>query len=131
MTIPTEVIMRMATLGLNEAQAMAVADMLTAVEAATEAGIEVGKEKARARWRRYMDRLDVSAAEWRRRSAFILARDGLVCAYCGDVDGPFAVDHMVPLMKGGTSDLDNLCVACAACNSSKQDKLLNEWGGRL
>ena len=57
MTIPTEVIMRMATLGLSEDQAKAVADMLTAVETATattfEATIEAGKEKGRERWRKW------------------------------------------------------------------------------
>lgn len=59
MTIPTEVIMRMATLGLNEEQAKAIADMLTAVEAATaetiasgfEEKIESSREKGRQRWR--------------------------------------------------------------------------------
>lgn len=57
MTIPTEVIMRMATLGLSEEQAKAVADMLTVVESATaatfEATIEAGKEKGRERWRKW------------------------------------------------------------------------------
>lgn len=53
MTIPTEVIMRMATLGLNEAQAKAVAEMLSTVEQATAADGEAGKEKARERWRRW------------------------------------------------------------------------------
>jgi hypothetical protein len=52
-TIPTEVIMRMATLGLNEAQAKAVAEMLSTVEQATAAEGEAGKEKARERWRRW------------------------------------------------------------------------------
>lgn len=58
MTIPTEVIMRMATLGLTQEQAKAVADMLTAVETATaetyEATMEASREKARqrvAKWR--------------------------------------------------------------------------------
>lgn len=57
MSIPTEVIMKMATIGLSEEQAKAVADMLTAVENATattyEAAIEAGKEKGRDRWRKW------------------------------------------------------------------------------
>jgi hypothetical protein len=56
LTIPTEVIMRMATLGLSEEQAQAVADMLTAVEAATAATSDAGKEKARERWRKWKER---------------------------------------------------------------------------
>jgi hypothetical protein len=46
--------MKLATLGLSEAQAEAVATMLTDVEAATAAdaqkGVEKGREKARIRW---------------------------------------------------------------------------------
>ncbi len=61
MTIPTAVLLKLATLGLSEAQAEAVASMLSAVEVATkadtksesEAGIEAGREKARARWRKW------------------------------------------------------------------------------
>ena len=61
MSIPTEVIMRMATLGLSEEQAKAVADMLTTVETATaetvsasyEERIEESREKGRERWRKW------------------------------------------------------------------------------
>lgn len=61
MTIPTAVLLKLATLGLSEAQAEAVASMLSAVELATksdtksesEAGIEAGREKARARWHKW------------------------------------------------------------------------------
>ena len=60
MTIPTEVIMQMATMGLSEEQARVVADMLTAVESATaatyEAAIEEGREKGRKRWRDWKSR---------------------------------------------------------------------------
>lgn len=59
MSIPTEVIMRMATLGLNEEQARVVADMLTAVEMATkveaDAMIERGRQKARDRMSKWRD----------------------------------------------------------------------------
>lgn len=57
MTIPTDVIIQMATLGLSPEQAKAVASMLSAVESATkaeaEAVIEQTKEKGRERWRRW------------------------------------------------------------------------------
>jgi hypothetical protein len=63
LTIPTEVIMKMATIGLSEEQAKAVADMLTAVETATAAASEAGKEKARARWRNWKERQSTNVSK--------------------------------------------------------------------
>lgn len=54
-------------------------------------------------------------------------RDGQVCAYCGNEDGPFHLDHIFPWSRGGRHSSDNLTVACAACNWSKGDKTLDEW----
>lgn len=31
------------------------------------------------------------------------------------------IDHIIPLNKEGTTNADNLCLACAACNASKLD----------
>lgn len=53
--IPSKTMAKLATLGLSEAQAIAVASMLTEVEEATAAQAEVGKEKARARWRKWKE----------------------------------------------------------------------------
>ena len=52
----------------------------------------------------------------------------LSCFYCQDF--PTTVDHVVPLIRGGTNHRDNLVPCCRPCNSSKRDKLLNEWSGR-
>lgn len=60
----------------------------------------------------------------------VLSRDGEVCTYCADRSGPFEIDHIVPLIKDGSNDLDNLTVACRPCNRSKGGRLLSEWGGR-
>ena len=69
--------------------------------------------------------------EWLPLTGRVYRRDGYVCSYCGDTDGPFAIDHIHPLSRGGSNDISNLCVACRACNSSKGDKLLvSEWNGR-
>ena len=32
---------------------------------------------------------------------------------------PFSIEHIIPRSKGGTSDLDNLAVACQGCNNFK------------
>lgn len=57
-------------------------------------------------------------------------RDGQVCSYCGDTEGPFQIDHIHPWSKGGKTKLSNLTVACRSCNASKRDRTLAEWKGR-
>lgn len=59
----------------------------------------------------------------------VFSRDGRICAYCGATDTEFHIDHVFPLARGGTNDIENLTVACAACNMSKGDKTVEEWRG--
>jgi hypothetical protein len=49
------------------------------------------------------------------------------CAYCGDTNGPFAFDHVVPRSRNGPDSPRNLVRACAKCNGSKSDRLPSEW----
>jgi hypothetical protein len=49
------------------------------------------------------------------------------CTYCGDRLGPFEVDHVRPLSRGGTNDPGNLTSACVSCNTQKSNLLLHEW----
>lgn len=48
------------------------------------------------------------------------------CAYCRSPEElsvtAFEIDHIVPLGAGGASDLDNLCLACTACNRLKSSR---------
>jgi 5-methylcytosine-specific restriction endonuclease McrA len=48
------------------------------------------------------------------------------CVYCGG-PGPFEVDHIVPVSRGGSDDMANLAAACRPCNRSKGSLLLEEW----
>lgn len=57
----------------------------------------------------------------------VLARDGYTCQYCESEDGPFEIDHIYPVSKGGSDSLDNLLCACRSCNREKGSKLLSEW----
>lgn len=59
--------------------------------------------------------------------AFIFGRDGNRCKYCGCEKGPFEIDHIIPRVRGGTNDRDNLCVACHTCNRSKWAFTPEEW----
>lgn len=44
------------------------------------------------------------------------------CVYCGGPGG--TVDHIDPVSRGGSGDMDNLAAACQSCNSSKKEKRL-------
>lgn len=47
------------------------------------------------------------------------------CAYC---QAPATTwDHVVPIVKGGTSEQGNVVPACQPCNSSKRDRNVWEW----
>ena len=55
-----------------------------------------------------------------------------ICSYCGrainsaDENGKKlrgVIDHIIPLAKGGTSDIENLTLSCWECNSKKGDAL--------
>lgn len=57
----------------------------------------------------------------------VAKRDGHKCRYCGSNQGPFDVDHIVPVARGGGDEIGNLVLACVPCNHSKGAKLLREW----
>lgn len=52
----------------------------------------------------------------------VLQRDGDRCKTCGSTD-ELQIDHIVPVARGGTGDIDNLQVLCRPCNASKGAKL--------
>ena len=52
----------------------------------------------------------------------VLERDKFTCRYCGHYapNVQLEVDHLVPVVEGGTDDIDNLVTACFACNQGKE-----------
>lgn len=56
-------------------------------------------------------------SRWNKTRLQVLRRDGYTCQICGQEGN--TVDHIVPLSKGGTDNLDNLQCACKRCNYSK------------
>lgn len=55
----------------------------------------------------------------------VLKRDNYTCQSCGATvqDGEkLEVDHITPVSKGGTNDIENLQVLCKTCNIGKSDK---------
>jgi len=52
------------------------------------------------------------------------------CWYCGravEECGKLTVEHILPKIRGGENNFDNIAYACKSCNSSKSDKDLITW----
>ncbi len=64
-----------------------------------------------------------NSAWWRKKIA-----NG-ICHYCGEKfkPGDLTMDHLVPLVRGGTSERINLVPACKDCNNKKKYLLPLEW----
>jgi hypothetical protein len=58
--------------------------------------------------------------------AQVRERDNNRCVYCQTPEEltvtTFEVDHIVPTSAGGETVLDNLCLACPACNRYKSNR---------
>ena len=50
------------------------------------------------------------------------------CAYCGTEQGPFTVDHIVPLCRGGPDRPGNWACCCTRCNQEKGGLLVEGVG---
>jgi hypothetical protein len=86
------------------------------------------------RWGEIPARRALGAYESRSRPAIpeavksaVLERDGEVCVYCGNSDGPFHFDHVFPWSRGGEHTVDNLVISCAPCNLEKGARHPDEW----
>ena len=57
---------------------------------------------------------------------FVLVRAGFLCEYCLSPMScsyqPFVSEHIIPICKNGTDDLDNLASSCGGCNGHKYNK---------
>lgn len=64
----------------------------------------------------------IAAKGWYALRYRVLARDNFTCQYCGQYapNVRLEVDHVVPVVEGGTDDLSNLITSCWACNQGKE-----------
>lgn len=59
--------------------------------------------------------------------ALVISSEGK-CRWCGkDVGDRYHFDHIIPVSKGGTNTIGNVCVSCPDCNLRKNDMLPDEW----
>ena len=65
---------------------------------------------------------NTTTVTWGRLRKQVKRRDGMVCRYCGKFTPDGHVDHIIPLSKGGTDAIDNLCWSCRECNLRKGDR---------
>lgn len=50
------------------------------------------------------------------------------CIYCAcSLESSFHIDHIMPVIKGGSSDKSNLQLLCPTCNLSKGPKTHEEF----
>lgn len=92
--------------------------------------LEKRRANDRERLRRYKERRALPESEWQRLSGEVYRRDGKICHYCDDTTGPFHIDHYKPVSQGDSNALENLVVACRACNSSKSGLTYEQWRGQ-
>ena len=50
-----------------------------------------------------------------------------VCLYCSKENQVLTMDHFVPLLRGGKTEMGNLLPCCKSCNSKKWAHLPEEW----
>lgn len=57
----------------------------------------------------------------------VTVRDQGICVYCYSAERlmgtTFEIDHITPEAFGGATELNNLCLACPACNRRKATRL--------
>jgi hypothetical protein len=62
--------------------------------------------------------------------AAVRKRAGFQCEYCHAAETwqyvELTLEHLVPLVAGGASTVDNLALACFACNRRKWDRRLGQ-----
>jgi hypothetical protein len=70
---------------------------------------------------------NVDVKLWYKLRYEVFSRDNFTCQYCFSVGGKLECDHVIPISKGGTNNMDNLITSCRKCNRQKKDKSVAEF----
>jgi 5-methylcytosine-specific restriction endonuclease McrA len=84
--------------------------------------------RAHTRKRRLLH-LNVEGSHTYQEFLFLCVLVNWECSYCRCALTLSTVteDHVIPLTRGGSDDITNILPACKSCNSSKGNKLVEEW----
>ncbi|GHB95921.1 HNH endonuclease [Thermomonas carbonis] len=67
---------------------------------------------------------------WRRLRDAVAIRDGYKCYVCGRIVEQGECDHIVPVSKGGKTEMGNLGWICPPCHADKSEREAAEAQGR-
>lgn len=91
-------------------------------------------DKAREAWKvalrlrgRFVRRLEMESGVWDDLRRAVFLRDDHTCRYCLKRGVRLECDHVIPISRGGGSNLGNLVTACKPCNRSKGARTPQEW----
>lgn len=59
---------------------------------------------------------------------YLLEKYQRKCVYCGTVNVPLEIEHIIPKSRGGSNRVSNLVLACHACNQRKGTQTALEFG---
>lgn len=93
-----------------------------------KANPDVGARTQAKRQRAKLDTLSYAPAI-KRWMTDIKSKPFVRCHWCGTkIKGrQVHFDHIVPLAKGGTHSIGNLCASCPECNHTKSARLIADW----
>ena len=81
-----------------------------------------------------MQNPEISGVEYQRGTLYgvevrqyLLEKFGRKCVYCGKIDVPLEIEHVIPKSRGGTNNISNLTLACHACNQKKAAHPVEEF----
>lgn len=58
---------------------------------------------------------------------YLLEKWNRACAYCGAIEVPLEIEHIVPRSKGGSNRVSNLTLACKHCNQLKNNQPVEQF----
>jgi 5-methylcytosine-specific restriction protein A len=79
------------------------------------------EHQVRKPWQNTSARNQSRPGNWPSIRARVLARDRFACQSCGK-RSELEVDHIVPVARGGSWELDNLWTLCKPCHGAKTRK---------
>lgn len=69
--------------------------------------------------------------DWAELRERVIEEHGAACLYCEAADIPLAIDHVIPVSRGGSNHHSNLVPSCKRCNSAKGNKTWEEWSPQI